>query len=154
MEKLAPRSFAYDWDNAGLQIGSYNQQVKRVMVTLDVLEHVADEAIEQQIDLIISHHPLLFQPMKQIDIDTAKGRTLQKLIQHSITVYASHTNLDIAYGGVNNRLCEIIGINKTNNLIQIERENLYKVVIFVPETHRLNVMDAMSNAGAGHIGNY
>jgi dinuclear metal center YbgI/SA1388 family protein len=154
MEKLAPNRFAFDWDNAGLQIGSSKKEVKRVMVTLDVLENVADEAIEQQIDLIISHHPLLFQPMKQIDVDTPKGRTLQKLIQHHITVYSSHTNLDIAFGGVNDILCDKIGIKNTTNLIQTEKEDLYKVVIFVPETHRKKVMDAMSDAGAGHIGNY
>src|SRR5690625_1549323 len=154
MEKLAPRSFAYEWDNAGLQIGSHNNEVKRVMITLDVLEHVVDEAIDQEVNLIVSHHPLLFQPMKQIDTDTPKGRILQKLIQHNITVYSSHTNLDIAYGGVNDILCEKIGIENTNNLIQTKQNKLYKVVIYVPESHRSNVMDAMSDAGAGHIGNY
>jgi len=154
MEKMAPRNFAYDWDNPGLQIGSSKKQVKRVMVTLDVLENVVDEAIEQQIDLIISHHPLLFQPVKKIDIDTPKGRTLQKLIQHHISVYSSHTNLDVAPGGVNDILCEKIGIKNTTNLIQTEKDRLYKVVIFVPETHLTDVMEAMSEAGAGHIGNY
>lgn len=154
MEKLAPNHFAYDWDNSGLQIGSYNHEVKHVMVTLDVLESVVDEAIEQDVNLIISHHPLLFQSIKQIDIDTPKGSILQKLIQHHITVYSSHTNLDIAYGGINDVLSEKIGIESTSNLIQSEQEKLYKVVIYVPVSHRRNVMDAMSDAGAGHIGNY
>ncbi|MFA1820433.1 Nif3-like dinuclear metal center hexameric protein [Virgibacillus oceani] len=154
MEKLAPNTFAYDWDNVGLQIGSYNQDVKRVMVTLDVLESVVDEAIDQDVELIISHHPLLFQSMKQIDTDTPKGRMLQKLIQHNITVYSSHTNLDIAYGGVNDILCEKIGIENTKNLVQTKKEKLYKVVIYVPESHRKDVMNAINNTGAGHIGNY
>lgn len=154
MEKLASDRLSYDWDNVGLQIGSAAQSVKRVMVTLDVLENVVDEAIDQQVDLIISHHPLLFQPMKQINFDTPKGRVIQKLIQNNITVYASHTNLDIADGGVNDILCKKLGITNTTNLVQTQNEKLYKVVIFVPKSHRRSVMDAMSKAGAGHIGNY
>lgn len=154
MEKLASDRLSYDWDNVGLQIGSAAQSVKRVMVTLDVLENVVDEAIDQQVNLIISHHPLLFQPMKQINFDTPKGRVIQKLIQNNITVYASHTNLDIADGGVNDILCKKLGITNTTNLVQTQNEKLYKVVIFVPKSHRRSVMDAMSKAGAGHIGNY
>lgn len=144
MEKWAPRNFAYEWDNVGLQIGSSHNEVKRVMVTLDVMENVVDEAIDQDVDLIISHHPLLFQPMKQIDTNTPKGRIVQKLIQHNISVYSSHTNLDIASGGVNDILCDVIGIKNTVNLIQTEKQQLFKVVIFVPESHKTKVMDAMS----------
>lgn len=154
MDKLASDRLSYDWDNVGLQIGSAAQSVKRVMVTLDVLENVVDEAIDQQVNLIISHHPLLFQPMKQINFDTPKGRVIQKLIQNNITVYASHTNLDIADGGVNDILCKKLGITNTTNLVKTQNEKLYKVVIFVPKSHRRSVMDAMSEAGAGHIGNY
>src|SRR5690625_381891 len=105
IEKWAPKDFAYDWDPIGLQIGSFHKPVKRVMITLDVLEPVVDEAIKKKIDLIIAHHPLLFRPLKQINFETPIGRVVQKLIQNDITVYAAHTNLDIAPGGVNDMLC-------------------------------------------------
>src|SRR5690625_6778066 len=100
MENWAPKKLAYDWDNIGLQLGSYHKEVKKVMITLDVLEPVVDEAIDNEVDLIISHHPILFKALKQINIDTPVGRTIQKLIQNNITVYSSHTNLDITKGGV------------------------------------------------------
>src|SRR5699024_10182464 len=86
MESWAPKHLAYDWDNVGLQIGSFHKPVKKVMVTLHVLEATVDEAIENKVDLIIAHHPLLFKPMKQVNVDTAKGRIIQKLLQHEISV--------------------------------------------------------------------
>src|SRR5690625_6960642 len=82
MEEWAPLNLAYDWDNVGLQIGSPNHPVKKVMITLDVLESVVDEAIEKKVDLIIAHHPLLFKSLKQIDVDTPKGRDRKSTSQN------------------------------------------------------------------------
>ncbi|MFB4166495.1 Nif3-like dinuclear metal center hexameric protein [Virgibacillus sp. JSM 102003] len=154
MEKWAPTNLAYDWDNVGLQVGSFNNQVTKIMVTLDVLESVVDEAIEKDVDLIIAHHPLLFKSVKQVNVDTSQGRIIQKLIQHNISVYASHTNLDIAVGGVNDMLCELLNINRTEVLQQTYQEELVKIAVFVPKTHLNEVRDAMSENGAGHIGDY
>lgn len=154
IENWAPQSLAYDWDNVGLQVGSYNRRAKKVMITLDVLEKVVDEAVEKDVDLIIAHHPLLFKSLNQINFDTPKGRTIAKLIQHNITVYAAHTNLDIAQGGVNDILCKRLQIQPTEHLVHVKNEKLYKVVVYVPHSHANEVRDAMSNAGAGHIGNY
>lgn len=154
MEKWAPKHLAYDWDNVGLQVGSFNNQVNKVMVTLDVLESVADEAIENNVDLIIAHHPLLFKSVKQVNVDTSQGRIIQKLIQHNISVYASHTNLDTADGGVNDMLCDLLNINRTEVLQQTYQEELVKIAVFVPKTHLNEVRDAMSENGAGHIGDY
>nr|WP_209479457.1 Nif3-like dinuclear metal center hexameric protein [Virgibacillus litoralis] len=154
METWAPKHLAYDWDNVGLQVGSFNNQVTKVMVTLDVLESVVDEAIEKNVDLIIAHHPLLFKPVKKVNVDTSHGRIIQKLIQHNISVYASHTNLDIANGGVNDMLCELLNINRTEVLQQTYQEELVKIAVFVPKTHLNEVRDAMSENGAGHIGDY
>lgn len=154
MEEWAPRTLAYDWDNVGLQIGSYNDPVKKVLITLDVSEAVVEEAIENDVNLIISHHPLLFKPLKQVNLDTSKGRIMQKLLQHQITVYASHTNLDIANGGVNDVLCEKLDIHERTPLIEFMNESLYKIVVFVPHSHEEAVRHAMSEGGAGHIGNY
>jgi len=154
MEDWAPKKLAYDWDPVGLQVGSSREKVKKIMVTLDVLESVADEAIEQNVDLIISHHPLLFRPLSQLDTDTPKGRTVQKLMKHDISVYSAHTNLDIASGGVNDMLCDVLDINSEDFLIPKETGKLYKLAVYVPFTHEEVVREALGNSGAGHIGNY
>lgn len=154
IEKLAPRELAYQWDNVGLQVGNFSAEVKRVMVTLDVLETVVDEAIDKKVDLIVAHHPLLFKSPKRINTDDVQGRIVQKLLKHDITVYAAHTNLDAANGGVNDMLCDIIGIKNTEILMESNEETLIKLVVYVPSTHVNPVRDAMGDSGAGHIGNY
>lgn len=154
MEEWAPTNLAYDWDNVGLQIGSYQHPVKTIMVTLDVTESVVDEAIKNHVDLIIAHHPILFKPVKQIDVNQAKGRIIKKLIKNDITVYASHTNLDIAKGGVNDLLADKLGIQDRENLLDIETEKLCKLVVYVPETHAAEIRRVLGESGAGHIGNY
>lgn len=154
MESWAPLHLAYDWDPVGLQIGSYSKEVKKVMVTLDVLEAVVDEAIEKDVDLIIAHHPMMFKPLRRIDVNDVKGRIIEKLIKHDITVYAAHTNLDIAKDGVNDMLAKRLDLTDIKPLTDLYHEPLYKLAVFVPHTHVEPVMDALSEAGAGHIGNY
>src|SRR5690625_2319087 len=154
MEAWAPKKLAYDWDNVGLQIGSFQKPVRKVMVTLDVLESVVDEAVEKDVNLIIAHHPFMFKPMKQLNTDSPKGRIIHKLLQNDITVYASHTNLDAASGVVNDMLCDLLGVDDRETLIRTYTEQLYKLAVYVPLTHVDAVRNALSNAGAGHIGNY
>lgn len=154
LEKWAPKSLAYDWDNVGLQVGSTNQKVNNILVTLDVLNNTVDEAIDQNIDLIVAHHPLLFKPLNQIDFSTPKGNIIQKLIKNNISVYASHTNLDIAEGGVNDLLSDMLQLQNKKSLIPFRTEKLVKLVVFVPLSHVDDVRQALSDAGAGHIGNY
>ncbi|MFZ3578628.1 Nif3-like dinuclear metal center hexameric protein [Virgibacillus sp. DJP39] len=154
IEDWAPRDLAYDWDNVGLQVGSFSRRVKKVMITLDVLETVVDEAIKKEIDLIIAHHPLLFKAAKQIDTDQSQGRIINKLLKHDITVYAAHTNMDAANGGVNDMLCDELGLTNTKILIESKKEIMYKLVVYVPNTHLTVVRSALGGSGAGHIGNY
>src|SRR5690625_3628050 len=116
LEKWAPKNLAYDWDNVGLQVGSFSKETEKVMITLDVTESVVEEAIDQGVNLIIAHHPLLFKPLHQLNTDSVKGRVIKKLIAHDITVYAAHTNLDIAEGGVNDLLCNELDIRSTKPL--------------------------------------
>lgn len=154
LEQWAPKKFAYDWDNVGLQVGSYDSEVKRVLISLDVLNNVVDEAIEKDIDLIIAHHPLLFKPLNQINFSTPKGNIIKKLIKHNISVYASHTNLDIAEGGVNDLLSDALNLQEKQSLIPFYTEQLIKLAVFVPISHVDEVRHALSEAGAGYIGNY
>lgn len=124
LEEWSPKHYAYDWDNVGLQVGSLNVQVNKVMLTLDVLENVVDEAIKKDVNLIIAHHPLLFREIKQINTDQSEGRILAKLLKHNITVYAAHTNLDAANGGVSDMLADRLEIMNRSVLIPSSTDKL------------------------------
>ena len=154
MESWAPSSLAEEWDNVGLLIGDKKQSVRRIMITLDVIEAVVDEAIEKEIDLIIAHHPLIFPKINKIDFSSPKGKVIEKLIKHQISVYVAHTNLDIANGGVNDMMANALQLQKTKPLVPRTTENLYKLAIYTPTTHIEKMGQALGDAGAGHIGNY
>src|SRR5690625_5691041 len=124
IEIRVPHQVAYEWDNVGLQIGSYDQQAKKVMITLDVLDSVVDDAIEKDVNLIIAHHPLVFKSITDVNIDSPKGKVIQKLIKHDITVYAAHTNLDIATGGVSDLLCDALSIHPSGHLVALDSDTL------------------------------
>src|SRR5699024_11083814 len=99
-------------------------------------------------------HPMIFRPLSSIDFDSVKGTVIKKLIQNNITVYASHTNLDIASGGVNDLLSEAISLENVKPLIPTHTESLVKLIVFTPVDYVQQVVDALSEVGAGHIGNY
>lgn len=105
-EQLAPKHLAVPDDKIGLQVGTLNKEIRKIMLTLDVLENVIDEAIEKRVDLIISHHAMIFRPLKNIRTDMYQGRVIEKLIKHDIAAYTAHTNLDAAEGGVNDALAK------------------------------------------------
>ncbi|MCM3716850.1 Nif3-like dinuclear metal center hexameric protein [Fictibacillus phosphorivorans] len=154
LESFAPKKMAVEGDPIGLQVGSLNRPVKKVMIALDVLEPVVDEAIEKEVDLIIAHHPLLYRPLKKIDTNTSKGRVIEKLIKNEITVYAAHTNLDVTARGVNEWLSKGLELQQTEVLAPTYEEQLIKLSVFVPVSHEEAVRQALGDAGAGHIGNY
>lgn len=153
-EHFSPKGFALEGDKVGLQIGSLNKKVERVLIALDVLENVIDEAIEKNVQLIIAHHPLIYHPLKNVMTDTVPGRMLEKLLKHEIAVYAAHTNLDVAKGGLNDWLAEALEIENAEVLVPTRETALKKIVVFVPEEHAGNLRRALGGAGAGFIGNY
>ncbi|MDF7637278.1 Nif3-like dinuclear metal center hexameric protein [Leuconostocaceae bacterium ESL0958] len=120
IESFAPKTLAEKGDPTGLQIGDPKQSVKKVMTTLDVTEAVVAAAIDQQVDLIWSHHEPMFFPAKNLDLTKPQNRLYAQLIKHDIVVYASHTNLDAAQGGLNDWLCQAFGIRETRPLIANE----------------------------------
>lgn len=154
MEQWAPKHLAYDWDNVGLQIGSEQQKTSKVLTSLDVTEKVVDEAIDKGANLIIAHHPLLFKATKQINIDEWKGKIIQKILKNDISVYVTHTNFDIANGGMNDILCERLSIQNPKIIEKTYSEKLFKLIVYVPEEDVDKVHQALGDAGAGHIGNY
>jgi dinuclear metal center YbgI/SA1388 family protein len=153
-EEFSPKHLAENGDPIGLQIGKLNEKVENVMITLDVLENVVDEAVKNNVKLIIAHHPPLFRPMKSIQTDTYQGRMIEKLIKNGIAVYAAHTNLDVAPGGVNDLLAEALNLQDTSVLLPTYSEQLRKLVVYVPKENSEELREALGKAGAGHIGNY
>lgn len=154
VENLFPLQLAEKWDNAGLQVGSLKYSVSRVLVALDMDEEVLQYAREQKADMIITHHPLFFNPIKSINYDQATGSLLKGIIEAGITVYAAHTNLDAGERGLNQILAERLGLHDIKPLDEGHSEALYKLVVYVPIDHEPTVRQAILEAGAGHIGRY
>ncbi|MCG3089089.1 Nif3-like dinuclear metal center hexameric protein [Sporosarcina cyprini] len=153
-EQWAPKRYAEDWDPVGLHIGQLNRPVEKVLVTLDVNEAVVSEAIEKGANLIIAHHPPIFKPMKFLWTDTPQGRLIEKCIKNDIAVYAAHTNLDVAPGGVNDLLAERLELLNTIVMEPTIHDPLYKLAVFCPVDHADLLRDAFAKAGAGAIGDY
>jgi len=112
IDEIAPFSLALDFDNCGLLIGNINAQVSSCLLALDITNEVIDIAVKSNSSLIITHHPIIFNPMKSI----LKNDLAYKLIQNNISVISAHTNLDITTGGVNDVLCKLIGLGKITML--------------------------------------
>lgn len=154
LEELAPQKYAMSWDNVGLQLGGREELISRVLVCLDVTEAVLSEAIEKKIDLIICHHPIIFKPIKSVLMNNSQGRLIYKAIKNNISIYCSHTNIDIAPDGLNTYVANKLGLEKMSILDVTASEKLFKLVTFVPEEYVEQVSEAMATEGAGHIGNY
>jgi dinuclear metal center YbgI/SA1388 family protein len=113
IQKNHPEETAFDWDHVGLQVGSLNQKITKIMITLDVTKAVVDQAIKENANFILSHHPLLFNSLQTINLDASKGQLIQKLINHKITVYSAHTNYDISPTGINQVLSDLLGLENS-----------------------------------------
>ncbi len=152
-EEWAPKWVAWEKDNVGLQLGDKQRSVTKVLVTLDVTKQTVAEAIAKKTELIISHHPLLFRSPSAITTSDGIGKLILQLAEHRIALFSAHTNLDFAKGGVSFALAESLGLENIRFLSPI-KNSLAKIVTFVPEDHVRRVMHAMTQAGAGVIGEY
>lgn len=154
IEYKYPTNLAYSWDNVGLLVGEYNQDIKKVLVTLEANEKVIDEAIKNKVDLIITHHPFLFSKISKINTGDLKGKLIYKLIKNNISLYSMHTNFDIAKDGLNDYFMEVIGFNNTQILEKTHSEKLYKLAVYVPRDNQQEIRDVLAKNDAGHIGDY
>ncbi len=112
IEGIAPSFLAEDWDNCGLQVGSAKWTVEKIWVALDPLHDVVQSAASQNVDMIITHHPLIFNPLRTIDVETSVGKVIETLLDAKIALYSAHTNLDSAGQGVNEVLARKIGLRE------------------------------------------
>ena len=153
LETIAPSSLQETYDNAGLIVGNVDTEISGVLVSLDCTEEVVDEAISNNCNLIVAHHPIVFGGLKKINGKNYVERTVIKAIKNDIAIYAIHTNLDNVYEGVNKRIADKLGLLRTH-ILAPKPNLLKKLVTFVPVEYAEKVKQAIFDAGAGNIGNY
>lgn len=153
IETKANISLQEDYDNSGLIYGNPTDEVQKVLVSIDCTEEVIDEAIKENCNMVVSHHPLIFGGLKKITGKNFVERTLIKAIKNNIAIYAAHTNLDNCFGGVNFKIAMKMGLKHTK-ILRPMRNKLLKLVVFCPVEHADDVRLAMFHAGAGTIGDY
>jgi dinuclear metal center YbgI/SA1388 family protein len=153
LESIAPLAYQEDYDNAGLIVGNPDQEIHQVLISLDCIEAVVDEAIATNCQVIISHHPIVFKGLKRFNGKTYVERVVEKAIRNNIALYAIHTNLDSVMTGVNAKICETLGLENTH-ILSPKQGLLKKLVTYVPTSHVDQVRNALFHAGAGNIGNY
>mgnify|MGYP000523302432 CR=1 FL=1 len=151
LEEIAPTRNAEPWDNVGLLVGDPRAEIHRVLFTIDYTPEVAEEGKRAGCDLVVSYHPPLFQPIKRI---TAPG-LLYDAIQRGVALYSPHTALDVAEGGTNDMLADVLGLKARAPLrVAQAKATQYKLVVFVPEEAIDRISVALFEAGAGRIGRY
>ena len=153
LEELAPLSYAEDFDNVGLLVGNKSTEVTGILVTLDTLEEVVDEAIEKNCNLIVSFHPIIFKGIKKINGNNYVERVVIKAIQNNINIFAIHTALDNAHQGVNSIICDTLGL-KNKSILMPKQGTIKKLTTYVPIKEADLVRNSLFSTGAGKIGNY
>lgn len=154
IEDWAPPGAAWEKDNVGLQVGSRGDKLKNILLCLELDEEVLKEAIKKKCNLIFTHHPLIFNPIKNLDFEKSKqAKLIQHLIKQNISLYSAHTNLDFTRDGVSFELAKSLKL-KNVTFLEHEEANQFKIVIFVPAANVEELSEALFSAGGGVIGNY
>ena len=154
LEEWAPKGIAWEKDNVGLQVGDSEIKVKNILLSLDLTEEVIQSAKKENCNLIITHHPILYNPLKNLDFSKNQIASMIKtLIKEDITLYSAHTNLDFTKHGVSYQLAKRLHLRKVRFLKYLS-QNLFKLVVFVPTSHLNKVAEAIHQAGAGSLGEY
>lgn len=153
LESMAPLGLQESYDNSGLLVGNRDQEVTGVLVCLDVIPEILEEAVRRGCNFILSHHPPFFSGMKKFSGNSLQEQILIKAIRNDLILYNCHTNLDSVSEGVSGKMADLLGL--VNQHILVPREDdLIKLVCFIPASHLMAVSEAIFAAGAGCIGNY
>lgn len=149
METLAPTFLKEDFDNVGLMVGDREKEVKKVLLALDCTLKVVEEAKENNVDLIITHHPLIFRRPNNITTDTIQGRKIIELIKNDISLYSSHTNLDSAKNGLNDSIPKLLGYD-SSDILEVnkrdEKAGLGRIVTLDKPTKLDEIVDNVKKA--------
>jgi len=147
-------ALAESWDAVGLVCGDPEVAVRRVMFAVDPVTAAVDEAIDQRMDLLVTHHPLFLTGVHGVAASDPKGRLVHRLISAGCGLFVAHTNADRARPGVSDALATAIGLGETDPLEPAEATQLDKIIAFIPSAEAHRIVDALSEAGAGAIGDY
>lgn len=153
LETLAPPGLQESYDNAGLITGQSGWECTGILCSLDTTEAIIEEAIANNCNLIVAHHPIVFGGLKKINGKNYVERTVIAAIKNDIAIYAIHTNLDNVMHGVNGKIAEVLGLQQVQ-VLQPKAGQLQKLITFVPHQQAEQVRAAIFNAGGGHISNY
>jgi dinuclear metal center YbgI/SA1388 family protein len=153
INKIAPFAHAEGWDNVGLQVGDPAMPSDRIMVALDPCKEAVDAAVAAGCRLLLTHHPLLFSPLKKISLADPTGSIVSAALKNDLSIVALHTNYDIAEGGVNDLLAQRLGVEGGEPLKQTGGDELVKLAVFVPVEHKEKLLDSLVPFSA-KIGNY
>lgn len=154
IDEWAPPGFAYAWDKNGLHTGAPDQEVSKVLVALSVTADAFTAARKAKADMIVAHHPLIWEPLTSLRADAPHAKLCTEVAAAGIACYSAHTNLDVVPNGVNTVLAERLGLTDTAPLFPQTEAELIKLTVFVPDAHLREVREAVSKAGAGTIGDY
>jgi dinuclear metal center YbgI/SA1388 family protein len=153
IEEFAPLAWQESWDNCGLLVGDPGKTIGKVLLTVDVTEAVVTEAAKMRARMIVSHHPLMLSGVRQLTGKTDAQRAIVVAIRNNIAIYAAHTNMDAAPGGVSHRMAAKLGLADLQ-VLSPKGAGLQKLVTFIPVSHFDQMRQEVFDAGAGHIGNY
>ncbi|WP_400190758.1 Nif3-like dinuclear metal center hexameric protein [Hymenobacter sp. B81] len=153
LEEWAPLPYQESYDNAGLQCGDPTMLVQGVLIALDCTPAVIDEAVRRGCNVVVVHHPVIFQPLKRLTGATEVERTIMRALRYEVAVYAAHTNLDNVRHGVSRHLAEKLGLSQLR-VLDPKPGLLGKLITYVPPAHAEAVLQALYAAGAGQVGDY
>jgi putative NIF3 family GTP cyclohydrolase 1 type 2 len=150
LEERFPLDLAEEWDHCGLEVGDLASPCRRVLVVLDLeMSHLK---LLPQVDLVVTHHPLLFRPVSEIRVDAPLGQKLKALLSADVALFSLHTPYDSAQGGLGEVLAGYLGLKNVEPLLP--RGKLLKLVVYVPAGYEERVAQAIFAAGAGKLGKY
>ena len=153
IETYAPLALQEDYDNCGMQVGDRSVECRGVILCVDVTPAIVDEAIAHNCNLIISHHPLIFKGLKRLTGATLVERTVMKAIESGVAIYSCHTAIDNAQNGVSWEMARCLNVEKIRTL-DVQRNNMYKLVTYVPTSDVEPLKKCLFEVGAGCVGNY
>ncbi|MDD4526944.1 MAG: Nif3-like dinuclear metal center hexameric protein [Candidatus Margulisbacteria bacterium] len=153
LEEKYPSKFSFEWDNCGLQIGTRDREVSKALLCLTLTSAIIEKAISEKVDLIVTHHPLIFKPLTMIDTSKYWGKNIELLLKNEICVYSLHTNFDVNVNGVSDVLAEKYGFTKTKVLSPMFTD-LYKIVTYIPKDKFEEFKGKFLELNVGNLGNY
>jgi len=153
LDEIFHKGLAADWDKVGLQIGNERRDIKKILVTLDLDDEAIEEAVSNNADLVISHHPIIFDPLVSVTDSTDAGKKVMRLIENGVSVYTAHSNYDIMDEGLSDILAQKLGLKDIKSIGGYKKQ-WYKFVVFSPPGSCEKIRKAICGSGGGKFKDY